>query len=187
MIVRGFGSVLPGRIALVAMAAVGLIGGLLAPSVALGLTSPTTWNQAAMSVNFPVYQPTEALGLELSQVGVYPCEAPPLPRDRISAVYGTAKHAFFSVSEESPQVCGNGEESRVVRKAKINGVRVGVEVVCGRTRRCKVKVRNGFKNGFQLRWGQQGTIIEIFARHIALKGVLRVARGLTQVQPQPAA
>jgi hypothetical protein len=181
---------LPRRVTLTAvLALVVVVVGLLAAGAAQAATDieSTTWDQAAADARFPVFQPTQTLGLAVTSVTTYPCSVPPLPRKVVSAVYGTPKRSskrpFFSLTEVYPNLCGNDGEAKPVARRVINGVTADVLVNCANVR-CRVTAKDGFKNGFQLylrRLGAKRTRIEVAATHVSLRNLLRIARSLTRV------
>src|SRR3954447_5502041 len=153
---------------------------LLAPAAASAAGVETTWDQVAGDMDFPVYQPSDALGLKLTALSVPTCERDTSNGVRVAAAYGNRRSStgWFSVAESSP-LCGNAGEERVVRRVKVNGARVDVAVTC-RPTSCHVTADDGPRLGFRLLWRKgtsNGTFIDLRTRHLSLARVLRVARG----------
>jgi hypothetical protein len=165
-----------------------LVRGVLAVLVVVGTTpvaaaQAATWRETARKVSFPVYEPTRTLGLSASEPAIYPCLAPPMPRKLVQASYTGAHGAFFSVREMYPGACGDGDEAKRVAQPKIHGVRASLFVNCRAP--CHLTARDGFKHGFQLYWRERGarrTWMEMFARHVRERQLLRVARSVTRVR-----
>jgi len=106
-----------------------------------------------------------------------------MPRSLVQAVYTGAHGALFSVREMYPGACGNADEANLVATPTIHGVAAHLFVNC-RTP-CHVTATDGYKNGFQLYWRERGarrTWIEIFARHLRERQLLKAARSLTRVR-----
>jgi len=162
-----------------------LAGFLLAPAAASAAGVDTTWDQVAGDLDFPVYQPSDTLGLKLTALSVPTCALDTSTGLRVAAAYGNrrSRSGWFSVAE-SFRLCGNAGEERVVRRAKVNGARVDVAVNC-RPTSCRVTADDGPRLGFRLLWRKgtsNGTFIDLRTRHLSLARALRVARGLTRVR-----
>ena len=136
-------------------------------------------------MDFPVYQPSDTLGLKLTALSVPTCALDTSNGVRVAAAYGNRRSStgWFSVAESSP-LCGNAGEERVVRRVQVNGARVDVAVGC-RPTSCRVTAKDGPRLGFRLLWRKgstNGTFIDLRSRHLSLARVLRVARGLSRVR-----
>jgi hypothetical protein len=161
----------------------GLVLLLLVAATPVAAATAATWRAAARKVKFPVYQPTRTLGLSSSGPAIYPCEAAPMPRSLLAAMYTAGQGAFFSVREMYPGPCGDGDEAKLVARPKIHGVRASLFVNC--RGRCHVTARDGVKHGFQLYWRERGarrTWMEMFARHVQKRQLLKVARSVIRVR-----
>jgi hypothetical protein len=161
-----------------------LAGFLVAPAGASATGLETTWDQAAGDMDFPVYQPTQTLGLRLTALSLPTCELDTSTGFRVSAVYGNRRSSrgSFSIAESFP-LCGNAGEERVVRRVTINGVKVDVAVNC-RPSSCRVTANDGPRLGFRLLWrkgSSSATFIDLRTRHLSLARALRVARSLSRV------
>jgi hypothetical protein len=156
---------------------------LLGAATPAAAAPAATWRSTARKVSFPVYEPTRTLGLTSSPPAIYPCQAPPMPRSLVAATYTGAHGAFFSVREMYPGACGDGDEAKLVARPRIHGVTASLFVNCRGL--CHVTARDGIKHGFQLYWRERGarrTWMEMFARHIQKRQLLKVARSVTRVR-----
>jgi hypothetical protein len=106
-----------------------------------------------------------------------------MPRSLVQATYTGGHGAFFSVREMYPGACGNGDEAKRVAKPKIHGVTASLFVnrrePCPRDgprrlqRRIPALLR---ERGVRRSW------IEMFARHVRERQLLRAARSVTRVR-----
>lgn len=173
---------------LVALAAVGLA--VLATGVAaLASGSPSTWQELAARVNFPVYQPTVTLGFKLTlDDGVSRCGYGGI--ETIGARYnkGSGRQApVIGFREAYPRICGNDGESVTVGSVDVNGVKVRLHVYCY-SPGPKCTLKDGFTHGFALYLQQPGrkrTWIQTSSRYVSLDDFLKVVRSLTSVVPKP--
>lgn len=168
---------------LIAPALTAVLAGLLLTAAAAGAAGiQTTWDQAAADLAFPVYQPADTLGFKLTALSLAPCEGDTDVKLPVAAQYGNRRSGkgFFSVTESFP-LCSPAGEERVVRRVKIDGVKVDVAVRC-RPTSCHVRVRDGLKLGYRLLWRKgRRTFVDLRSRRLSLARILRVARSLTRV------
>jgi hypothetical protein len=175
------------RCVTVATAVAGMtVGGLLA--IGAGAAAATDldvkWDEAAAGVQFTVYRPARTIGLRTS-VRTRFCDGNPGHRF-LTASYskpGSTKGPRITAWEDTPYPCGNAGESQAVKTVRIDGAKVRVSVFCPISgERCTVE--DGFENGFLLylrKPGPKRTVIQLTARHVSLKALVRVARSFRRV------
>jgi hypothetical protein len=144
-----------------------------------------TWDQAAADGDFPVYQPTQTLGLKLSRLAIVACHVPATVGTPLVAESGKrhSRRGWFSVTESLP-ACRTSRAQRVVRRITINGVTVKVAVNCPPTS-CHVTAEDGVRLGYRLLWRNgvtRRTFIDLRTRRLSLTRIVRVARSLTRVR-----
>jgi hypothetical protein len=154
-----------------AVLAVLLVGMVFAASAGADMT----WDQAAAEADFPVYEPTQTLGLKLSRLAIVACDARAMVGTPVAAEHGKrrSRRGWFSVTESFP-VCGHAGAQRVVRRVTINRVNVEVAVNCPVTP-CRVTAADGVRMGFRLRWRKgvtRRTFIDLRSRRLSLARVV---------------
>jgi hypothetical protein len=167
-----------------------VVAAVLVPAVLAGAgpvdaLRETTWEQAAAQFRFPVYEPQYTLGLKLSAISTDVCEQNGIQPEEVSATYGdpfSRRRPSFSIVEGHPEICGNDDEARPVRFPRIDGRRATVAVICPNVR-CRVRLRDGFRYGFELFLRKRGRVaFQIDARRIHYRALLRMARSLERVE-----
>lgn len=162
------------------------MGALMAAAAASAANNQAAWQAIARRAPFPVYRPTQTLGLR--------------PSGPVLAKYSGCLQAGYGNprSDQSPDFgfyepgdtarCGQPGLAVQVATATINGVEVHVTVPLGgpcQFRRCTIEDGETTRNGFLLfvpeRAGKHYAI-QLQSVHISLSDLLKVARSFTRVR-----
>jgi hypothetical protein len=151
-----------------------------APSVAASVANDAAkWQAIAARAGFPVYRPTQTLGLTLSglTLSTSGCliAGYESPRSRNGPQFG------FDEPGDS-ESCGQPGIANQVAAASINGIKVEVLVQCGTVPKCTVK--DGVRNGFLLFVPERTPkhyFIQLQSKHMSLARFLQVAKSFTKV------
>jgi hypothetical protein len=153
-------------------------GASVAASVA---NDATKWQAIARRAGFPVYRPTQTLGLKLAglTLSTSGCLIAGYdnPRSRNGPQFG------FDEPGDS-ESCGQPGIANQVAAASINGIKVEVLVQCGTVPKCTVK--DGVRNGFLLFVPERTPkhyFIQLQSKHMSLTRFLKVAKSFTNVTP----
>lgn len=168
------------RVALVVVL-VGIAGALLPEAAQALYTGPSEWDVAAATVGYPLWRPSETLGLGTGKVTILPCDGRHVT---VGAAWSARGGKRLAIHEAYPRPCGDAGEGRLLRTVRVGSTRVRVQVGCGADRRCRVTEADGPGNGFHLSLrpaGAKRPFVEVEGTRLKLAALLRVVRSLARV------
>jgi hypothetical protein len=169
--------------AAICAAALAVLGGVQAAGAG---TPSLTWQQAAARVHTPVYRPRVTLGIKPQMLAVNQGGC-------VIGAWGSTKNRkgpHFSIDEPAnTSQCGQPGEADQVSSATINGKRVPVLVQCPHIPHCTA--HDGQTDGVFIMFvperGPNHYSIQLESSHVALHGLLRIARSFVRVTAHHAA
>ena len=143
-------------------------------------TPSLSWQQAAARVHTPVYRPRVTLGITPQTLVVNSGGC-------VEGAWGSAKNnrgPHFSIDEPGiTSQCGQPGETNQVSSTMINGKKVAVQVQCRHLPHCTA--HDGQTDGVFIMFvperGANHYSIQLESSHVALHGLLRIARSFVRV------
>jgi hypothetical protein len=152
------------------------------------------WPGAQKKLSYPVYKPTNTVGVTLAGFVLQPCA--PGKDSSIFASYGrgSSPNGFghfrgFMIGEGYPFQCSDFGDAGRVGTRTVNGVAARVFAYCGPPGR-KCTFADGIKHGYVVQWNQPApktgtrhkrTLVTLISSKLTFAELLRVAAGLKQV------
>lgn len=162
-----------------------VVAGVVALSAATALADNDPWPVAGARLGYPIYKPVTTLGFKVSSFGFEPCAGGP-SKASLYTTYGSYRGILgsrtkgFALLEGSPAICSDPAEWTPHGQVWIGAARASLGVYCALPRRCSLA--QGRQNGFILLWRRGRTRMQMDSAHLALAGLLRVARSLVPVR-----
>jgi hypothetical protein len=162
-----------------------VVAGVVALSAATALADNDPWPVANARLGYPIYKPVATLGFKISSFGFEPCPGGP-SKASLYTTYGSYRGILgsrtkgFGLLEGSPAICSDPAEWTPHGHVWIGAARASLGVYCALPGRCSLA--QGRENGFILLWRRGRTRMQMDSAHLALTGLLRVARSLVAVR-----
>jgi hypothetical protein len=161
-----------------------VVAGVAALSAATALADNDPWPVANARLSYPIFKPVSTLGYKVSSFGFQPC---PGGRSKASlyATYGSYRGVLgnktkgFGLFEGSPAICSDPAEWQAHGHVWIGGSKASLGVYCDPSQKCPLA--SGREHGYILLWTRGKTRIQMDSAHLALAGLLKVARSLVPV------
>lgn len=142
------------------------------------------WLVAHTRLGYPIFEPTQTLGLRLSRFTYPPC-GHGKSKDSLYTSYGvynmspTGGGHGFELVEGSPIICANPAHFTPEGELTAGDLHADLGVYCAYPRKCPLA--DGYRNGFTLYWTRQSTHIQIDSARLTLEQLLEIATSLRQV------